>query len=171
MPKKSTFEDRVNRTTEQLIQQAVDLCFGPQNLWWEAAYWLLGQQVGRTNQDLALEIKSPSKQEFYNRLLSDPRSPSNPWIWGLQGPIRPPRDLAKDKRRRELWYDACELFLDIRSSGQSIDGEIPTLSQRSLKRVLPALNRAVGGEREGIEPPSIRWFLRQVSHLARSEAD
>ena len=156
---------------EELVLQAIETCFGPEKLWWSAAYDLLRSQIARLNRDRAFAIKTPFSRQFYDRLLSDERSLTCPWIWTPQKPARSPRDIAKDKRRRELWYDACELFIDMRSAGMSIDGEFPSLSNRSLQRIIPALNRAVGGEREGIQPPSARWFRSKVGYLMRSEAD
>ncbi|MDM9627849.1 hypothetical protein QTL95_18315 [Rhizobium sp. S152] len=144
-----------------MLREAVDSCFGPDELCVDDAYDLFKQRIELLNNDREVQIPLPSFGMFGLRLRSDERSSLNPRVWLPSE--RPPRDLARERRRRELWFDACDLFLEMHAAGQLIDGECTSLSNRSLKKTLPALMRAVGGDKEGMEPPSPRWFRREVT--------
>ncbi|MGO7388711.1 hypothetical protein ACCT20_36540, partial [Rhizobium ruizarguesonis] len=99
------------------------------------------------------------------RLRSDGRCWVNPSLWYPPQVRRTDRDVERKKRRREFWFDACRLFLDLQEARMSIDGERAVLSNRALRTILPALYRAVGGEKAGMEPPPPRWFRYQIRSM------
>lgn len=148
-----------------LMSDAVELCFDPDLLCIEEAHdWLRGK-IAALNDHRSIEIPLPSFGSFRMRVSFDERSVGCRHLGLPRRSQRPRRNPEMERRKRAFWSDACDLFVEMRAAGMSIDGRSPRLDSKSLEAILPALNRAVGGQRAGFEPPPARWFRRKVGRM------
>ncbi|QFY62698.1 hypothetical protein FZ934_20170 (plasmid) [Rhizobium grahamii] len=139
-----------------LIAKAADFYFSSLRPLRCVALAGLTANIEDVNAELSCAMYAPGPAAFQDILTQDPR------MRDYHPPMKV--DPARERlrlERNEFLNEVCRLFLEARETGQLIAGEVPRLSDRSLRIVLPVLCHAAGMERKGLGVPPHQRFVRR----------